>query len=181
MSVLLRVVAFVALAYALGFALFLLGLGHPLEGKKTDAIVVPTGGAGRIDRGLALLEQGQAKRMLVTGVDPTVRPRELAAIYKTTPRRIFDCCVDLGQEAIDTRSNADETAGWVRTNRFRTVRLVTSDWHMARAKLELQNALDSETEIFGDPVRTNARFATLFSEYNKLLIRRVALIAGYHG
>ncbi|HCB77054.1 MAG TPA: hypothetical protein DEP91_12940 [Sphingomonas bacterium] len=178
---LLRVVAFVALAYALGFALFLLGLGHPLEGKKTDAIVVPTGGAGRIDRGLALLEQGQAKRMLVTGVDPTVRPRELAAVYKTTPRRIFDCCVDLGQEAIDTRSNADETAGWVRTNRFRTVRLVTSDWHMARAKLELQNALDSETEIFGDPVRTNARFATLFSEYNKLLIRRVALIAGYRG
>ncbi len=181
MSVLLRVVAFVALAYALGFALFLLGLGHPLEGKKTDAIVVPTGGAGRIDRGLALLEQGQAKRMLVTGVDPTVRPRELAAVYKTTPRRIFDCCVDLGQEAVDTRSNADETDGWVRTNRFRTVRLVTSDWHMARAKLELQNALDSETEIFGDPVRTNARFATLFSEYNKLLIRRVALIAGYRG
>jgi uncharacterized SAM-binding protein YcdF (DUF218 family) len=181
LSVLLRVVAFVALSYALGFALFLLGLGHPLEGQKTDAIVVPTGGAGRIDRGLALLEQGQAKRMLVTGVDPTVRPRELAAIYKTTPRRIFDCCVDLGQEAIDTRSNADETAAWVRANRFRTVRLVTSDWHMARAKLELQNALDSETEIFGDPVRTNARFATLFSEYNKLLIRRVALIAGYHG
>lgn len=181
MSVLLRIVAFVALAYALGFALFLLGLGHPLEAQKTDAIVVPTGGAGRIDRGLELLEAGEAKRMLVTGVDPSVRPRELAAVYKKTPRRIFDCCVDLGQEAIDTRSNADETAGWVRANRFRTVRLVTSDWHMARARLELQNALGDGVEVFGDPVRTNARFATLFSEYNKLLIRRVALIVGYRG
>ncbi|PCD04329.1 hypothetical protein COC42_08635 [Sphingomonas spermidinifaciens] len=178
---LLRIVAFMALAYALGFALFLLGLGHPLEGQRTDAIVVPTGGAGRIDRGLALLEAGKAKRMLVTGVDPSVRPRELAAVYEATPRRVFDCCVDLGQEAIDTRSNADETAAWVRTNRFRTVRLVTSDWHMARAQLELQNALGSEVEIFGDPVRTNARFGMLFSEYNKLLIRRVALIAGYRG
>lgn len=181
MSVLLRILAFVALAYALGFALFLLGLGHPLEGRTTDAIVVPTGGAGRIDRGLALLEARQARRMLVTGVDPSVRPQELAAVYKSTPRRLFDCCVDLGQEAIDTRSNADETAAWVRDHRFRTVRLVTSDWHMARARLELQNALGREVEIVGDPVRTNARFGMLFSEYNKLLIRRIALVAGYRG
>ncbi len=181
MSVLLRITAFAALAYMLGFALFLLGLGHPLEGQKTDGIVVPTGGAGRIDRGLALLQAGEAKRMLVTGVDPSVRPQELAAVYKSTPRRLFDCCVDLGQEAIDTRSNADETAAWVRSQRFRTIRLVTSDWHMARARLELQNALGDEVEIVGDPVRTNARFGVLASEYNKLLIRRIALIVGYRG
>ncbi|HTG39010.1 YdcF family protein [Sphingomonas sp.] len=178
---LLRVIAFALLAYALGFVLFMLNLGRPLNGEVTDAIVVPTGGAGRIDRGLALLEAKQAKRMLVTGVDPTVRPRELAAVYKSTPRRVFDCCVDLGQEAIDTRSNADETAAWVRRYRFRTVRLVTSDWHMARARLELSNALGEEVEILGDGVRTNARFGVLAGEYNKLLIRRAALLLGYRG
>lgn len=178
---LFRVVAFLALAYALGFVLFMLGLGRPLEGRRTDGIVVPTGGAGRIDRGLEILEAGEAKRMLVTGVDPSVRPRELAAVYQQVPRRLFDCCVDLGQEAIDTRSNADETAGWVRRHRFKSVRLVTSDWHMARARLELANALGDEVEIVGDPVRTNARFGMLASEYNKLMIRRAALLLGYRG
>lgn len=178
---LLRILGFVALAYVLGFVLFMLGLGRPLEARTTDAIVVPTGGAGRIDRGLALLGAGQAKRMLVTGVDPSVRPRELAALYPKTPRRLFDCCVDLGQEAIDTRSNGDETAAWVRRHRFRTVRLVTSDWHMARARLELANALGDGVTVLADPVRTNARFGTLASEYNKLLIRRIALLFGYRG
>ncbi|MEZ0496130.1 YdcF family protein [Sphingomonas sp. IW22] len=178
---LLRLIAFVTLAYALGFVVFMLSLGRPVEGKVTDAIVVPTGGAGRIDRGLAILEAGQARRMLVSGVDPTVRPRELAEVYKSTPRRLFDCCVDLGQEAIDTRSNADETAGWVRRYRFKSVRLVTSDWHMARARLELTNALGPDVEIVGDGVRTNARFGVLAGEYNKLLIRRAALLLGYRG
>lgn len=181
MNTLLRIAAFIALAYALGFVLFMLGLGRPLEGRRTDGIVVPTGGAGRIDRGLELLAAGEARRMLVTGVDPSVRPRELAAVYPKAPRRLFACCVDLGQEAIDTRSNADETAGWVRRNRFASVRLVTSDWHMARARLELSNALGETVEIVGDPVRTNARFGMLASEYNKLLIRRAALLLGYRG
>lgn len=180
MKWLLRLIAFLALAYSLGFAMFMLGLGRPLEDRITDAIVVPTGGAGRIDRGLELLEAGRAKRMLVSGVDPSVRVGELAAVYRS-PRRLFDCCVDLGQEAVDTRSNADETASWVRRYHFRSVRLVTSDWHMARARLELANALGAEVEVVGDPVRTNARFSLLVREYNKLLIRRMALLAGYRG
>jgi uncharacterized SAM-binding protein YcdF (DUF218 family) len=176
--VIVRAFSFAALAYALGFVAFLLTLGTPLDDRRTDGIVVPTGGAGRIDRGLELIEAKRADRMLVTGVDPSVRPVELALQYRVPPR-LFDCCIDLGQEAVDTRSNGDETAAWVRANRYRTVRLVTSDWHMARARLELANALGDAVEIVGDPVRTNAPFSTLFAEYNKLLIRRVALWIGY--
>ncbi|UUL82217.1 YdcF family protein [Sphingomonas sp. S1-29] len=176
----LRALSFLALAYALGFVVFMLGLGQPLDDRRTDAIVVPTGGAGRIDRGLALMEDKRADRMLISGVDPSVRPIELALEYRVRPA-LFECCIDLGQEAIDTRSNGDETADWVRKRGYKSVRLVTADWHMARARLELDNALDGAVEVVGDPVRTNARFATLFDEYNKLLIRRVALWVGFAG
>ncbi|TKD51678.1 YdcF family protein [Sphingomonas baiyangensis] len=176
----IRALAFVLLAYALGFVAFLLALGAPLEGTRTDAIVVPTGGPGRIDRGIAILEAGGAERMLVTGVDPRVRPIELALTYRTSPR-LFACCIDLGQEAVDTRSNGDETARWVRDRGYASVRLVTADWHMPRARLELANALGDDVTIIGDPVRTNAGFAVLFSEYNKLVIRRIALLVGYRG
>ena len=167
----------VLLAWALGFAAFMLSLGKPLENRRTDAIVVLTGGSGRIERGLEILREGDARRMLVSGVDPDVKPRELAARHKAD-RKLFTCCIDLGWQAVDTRSNADETAKWVARHKYKSVRLVTSDWHMPRARLELANALDSDVELLGDSVRTHPAFETLFREYHKYLVRRVALLLG---
>lgn len=171
-----RTVLLLVLAWALGFGVFLLTLGKPLDGRKTDAIVVLTGGSGRIARGLDVLRAGDAQRMLVSGVDPDVRPHELAAQFKSD-RGLFACCVDLGHESVDTRSNAEETAEWVREHGYRSVRLVTSDWHMARARMELSHALKG-VEIVGDGVRSRPGYAMLFREYHKLLLRRVALWVG---
>lgn len=174
----LRVLGILVVAYVLGFVLFMLALGRPLDAATvTDAIVVPTGGPGRIDRGLALLGEDAARRMLVSGVGTDVRAADLARTYRV-PRRRFDCCVDLGREAIDTRSNAEETARWVEAHRYRSVRLVTSDWHMPRARLELAHALGGDVELVGDGVPSNPRLSSLVGEYNKFLIRRVALWVG---
>ncbi len=172
-----RIVAVIALAWTLGFALFMLLLGEPAGNIRTDAIVVPTGGAGRIDRGLALLRAHAAKRMLVTGVGPGVRPVDLARANSASPA-IFACCVDLGTDAVDTRSNAAETARWMHDRGYRSVRLVTSDWHMARARMELGAALDDNVTVIGDGVPTEPRLGLLVNEYNKLLLRRVALWLG---
>ncbi|MCW3834859.1 YdcF family protein [Sphingomonas canadensis] len=155
----------------------MLSLGRPLPPGKTDAIVVLTGGPGRIDRGIELMRTRMAKRMLVSGVDRDVRPHELAIAYKAD-RRLFDCCIDLGREARDTRSNASETAAWVRRRGYRSVRLVTSDWHMPRARMELAKLLGGDVAISGDAVRTNPRFATLLYEYHKWLLRGAAILVG---
>ena len=171
-----RLLALIALAWALGFAAFMLLLAEPVEGVRTDAVVVPTGGAGRIERGLVLLERRQARRALITGVAPGVRKVDLAETYGRAP--LIGCCVDLGPEAVDTRSNAEETAAWVRAHGFRSVRLVTSDWHMARARMELGAALDPEVRIVRDGVPSEQRLGLLVNEYNKLLLRRVALWLG---
>ena len=76
-----RFAAFIALVWALGFAWFAIFLPQPLDGRTTDAIVVLTGSGGRIDRGLELMQAGAAKRMLISGVDRSVRPHELAVQY----------------------------------------------------------------------------------------------------
>lgn len=175
----LRLFAALLLAWALGFALFMVSTGRPLEGNPTDAVVVLTGGPGRIDRGLALLRQGTAKRMLVSGVGRQVKPHELSAQYKIEAG-LMRCCIDLGHEAVDTKSNAQETAAWVRKRGYRTVRLVTADWHMPRAELELAAQLGPDVELVGDAVKSGAgpRMATLFKEYHKYLVRRIALWLG---
>ncbi|HEU0066074.1 MAG TPA: YdcF family protein [Sphingomonas sp.] len=173
----IRFASVLAILWALGFAVFMLALPRPLAPNTTDGIVVPTGAAGRIDRGLALLGARQAKRMLVTGVGAGVRPGDLARAYRVSPA-LFACCVDLGAEAVDTRSNAEETANWVRAHRYRSVRLVTSDWHLARAQMELRAALGPGIVVLGDGVAGTPRLATLVNEYNKLVLRRVALWVG---
>ena len=172
-----RLLGLVAVLWCLGFAVFMLLLPRPLEGNTTDAIVVPTGGAGRIDRGIALLQAHQARRMLVTGVAPGVRPIDLAREYRT-PAALFACCIDLGADAVDTRSNGEETAAWVKTHGYRTIRLVTSDWHVPRARMELSAAMGPGVRVLGDGVPSTPRLGTLVNEYNKLILRRVALWLG---
>ena len=172
-----RVLSVGVILWALGFVLYTLLLPAPLEGNTTDAIVVPTGGAGRIDRGLDLLRRHQAKRMLITGVGAGVQAQDLAREYHVDPR-LFACCVDLGRDAVDTRSNAGETATWLRGRHFTSVRLVTSDWHLPRAGMELRHAVDARVVVLGDGVDSSPHLTTLINEYNKLLLRRVLLWVG---
>jgi uncharacterized SAM-binding protein YcdF (DUF218 family) len=175
--VIARLLSGVIIVWALGFALFAVTLPVPASNEATDAIVVLTGGPGRVRHGLSLLAAGRAKRMLVSGVDRRVKPHELAAEYDF-PAQLIDCCVDLGHESVDTRSNAEETAAWVKRRGFRTIRLVTTDWHMPRARYELERMVDPNVEIISDAVVSEPGLVALLKEYNKYLLRRLAAPVG---
>lgn len=175
-----RLLALLALGWTLGFGWFMLALPGPADDRRTDAIVVLTGGAGRLDRGLDLLKAGAAKRLLVTGVGTAVRPIDLARSNRASPA-LFACCVDLGHEAVDTRSNAEETSAWLRAHGYKSVRLVTSDWHLRRATMELEAALDGDVTVLGDGVPGHPKAPLLLAEYNKFLVRRGAIWLGLGG
>jgi uncharacterized SAM-binding protein YcdF (DUF218 family) len=115
--------------------------------------------------------------MLISGVDRSVRPSELAAQYDA-PERLFSCCITLGREAIDTRSNAIETSRWLERRHFKTVRLITTDWHMRRAALELRQAVPGSLTIVYDAVPSRPSLTMLMREYNKYLLRRAAALVG---
>ena len=172
-----RAIAFLMLLYVLGYALFVVALPQPAGDRRTDAVVVLTGGAGRIERGLDTLRRRLAGRMLISGVQRTVRPEELAATHKVDVG-LFRCCIDLGREAIDTRSNADEVARWMERRRFRSMRLITTDWHMPRAEFEIAKRVGGEVSIVTDAVQSNPSLRQLFTEYNKYLLNRVADLIG---
>lgn len=173
-----RFIGGVITLWALGFLWFALFLPQPAEPAPSDAIIVPTGGAGRIERGLELVRQGQSKHLLVTGVDPEVKPREFAAEYKV-PKQTMECCVTLDFAAVDTRSNARESAAWVAQGNYKRLRLVTTDWHMRRAAFELGHALPDDVEVVRDAVPSKPKFDTLFLEYHKLIA--VMLVSPWRG
>jgi|SRR5690606_27380727 len=146
--------------------------------RQTDAIVVLTGGAGRIDRGFELLEADRADRLFISGVYQGVEVSELLRLAQRSPDEMR-CCIELGYEASNTRGNAEETAAWARARDVRSLRLVTAAYHLPRARLELARHLP-EVEIFLEPVsiepwRSDAWWSnrraigTLIQEYVKYL------------
>ena len=163
-----RILSVLFIAWALGFLWFATTLPQPLEDIRTQAVVVPTGSSGRIDRGLELLRDGRAEKLLVTGVDSDVTPAEFAAEYDVEDA-LMDCCITLGFAALDTRGNARETALWLEENGFTTMRLVTADWHMRRAALVIGEKLPANVQVLRDAVHSEADLATLFVEYHKLI------------
>lgn len=108
--------------------------------EPVDAIVVLTGGGGRLEEGLALLGRGNGQRLFVSGVHRGV---ELSELFRLAPdiRPSLSCCVVLGHEAVDTRGNARETAAWVASADISSLRLVTSNYHMSRSLIEFHRAM----------------------------------------
>ena len=175
---LLRGLAFGVLVVVALFVWFVMTLPGPAPlTQRTDAVVVLTGGPGRVARGIEVLQAQAAGRLLISGVDRKVKPRELA-VEVGAPKRLFDCCIDLGFEAVNTRSNADETANWVRRNRYRSVRLITSADHMARARLELEAELGKEVVIVSDAVPRDRSLDKFSREFGKYLLRTGARLVG---
>lgn len=169
-----RILAFPLIAWLLGFIWFAGALPQPAPtGEGTDVIVVLTGGTGRIERGVTLLREGSADRLLVSGVFEQVKPGEFSAQYGLTPQEM-DCCIELGFSALDTRGNARETAEWIRSGGYRSLRLVTSDWHMRRSRNELEQVLPEDVAVVADAVPTEPSLRILFLEYHKWLTSRLA-------
>lgn len=107
-----------------------------------DGIVALTGANSneRIATAVDLLSAGDGKRLLVSGVNREASREDIRAVSNAA-RRLYDCCVDLGFSAVDTVGNARETAEWARTMRFHSLIIVTADYHMPRAMLELRAVL----------------------------------------
>jgi uncharacterized SAM-binding protein YcdF (DUF218 family) len=107
----------------------------------SDGVVALTGASdARITAAMKLMELGKARRMLISGVNPQASRSDIRGVAKAV-QRIYDCCVDLGFEAVDTVGNARETARWVKARGYHSLIVVTSDFHMPRAMLELRAAL----------------------------------------
>jgi uncharacterized SAM-binding protein YcdF (DUF218 family) len=130
---------------------------EPTPDPRADAIVVLTGDEDRIATGVRLMVEGRAHRLLISGVHPTTRmPTELKRRIDgadAARRNVVRCCVDIGHEALNTSGNAEEARRWVRANRFKSVIVVTSGYHMMRSRAEFARILP-EIEVVSYPVRT---------------------------
>jgi uncharacterized SAM-binding protein YcdF (DUF218 family) len=176
------VVAAVTLAAAWGVGLVWYVDQLPSEAstdtRRTDAIVVLTGGAGRLAEGLDLLERGRASRLFVSGVYRGIDVRQLLATTRSGGGALEDR-IDIGN-AVDTNDNARETAVWVRDHNIASIRLVTSAYHMPRSLMEfayrMPNVEIVPAPVFSDRVKQDSWWmwpgtaALIATEFTKFLL-----------
>lgn len=139
----------VAFAFVAGFAAFVSTISKadmPGPPPNADAVVVLTGGAGRVVEGIDLLSAGHAKKLFVSGVDRGVDVAALLTAARRGPAGI-ECCIALGHGADDTAGNAAETARWMAAEGFASLLLVTTDWHMPRSLIEFRRAMPKATIV----------------------------------
>lgn len=136
-----------------GFGLFWASISPVPEQpeQRTDAIVVLTGDADRIDTGVMLLQQGMAKKLFISGVFEGVVLPEIVreSVREASPDL---CCIELGHTARSTFQNAEEVTQWAEKAGMTSLRLVTSDYHMPRSQLVLSRQLPDTITVLLHPV-----------------------------
>jgi uncharacterized SAM-binding protein YcdF (DUF218 family) len=136
------VLAIMLVGILIGFAGFVSQLrgAEVKPAGKADGIVVLTGGSSRVSDAMELLADGYGKRLLISGVHPTNDASDISRSLSDN-QSLLGCCVDLDRSAVNTRSNATETRRWVRERGFKSLIVVTSNYHMPRAIVEMSHAM----------------------------------------
>ena len=158
---------------------------NPEINERTDAIVVLTGGSERIRYAINLLNIGFADKLFISGVNREVKLSELLYYNGYKGQTQLSNRIELGYSAFDTIQNADEIAYWVRSNNIKSIRLVTSNYHIKRAMLEIQHRLPDIKIIPHSVLPINIRIDRwwefkstrdlLISEYNKYLLANIRI------
>ena len=176
--------AVVFVAAAVGFVGFLSQLrGAELKpDRRADGIVVLTGGSSRVSDAMELLAAGYGLRLLISGVHPASGASDISRSLSEN-QSLMNCCVDLDRSAVNTRSNASETRRWARERGFKSLIVVTSNYHMPRVLAEFRHAMP-DVRVVPHPVVTDqvdtgawwwrwSAIKLLVPEYAKYVVARV--------
>jgi uncharacterized SAM-binding protein YcdF (DUF218 family) len=151
--------------------------------QDADGIVALTGGASRIADAIELLASGRGKRLLISGANRATNSNEISRLNPEFDRWVR-CCVDFDR-SLNTLGNAIETRRWAESRGFRSLIVVTSNYHMPRALAEIGHQLPG-VALVPFPVVTDRQRAEpwwasgatarlMLSEYVKYIFARLRM------
>jgi uncharacterized SAM-binding protein YcdF (DUF218 family) len=119
--------------------------------RPTDAIVVLTGGRGRVEEGIRLYRDGQARWLLLSGVDPAVKRSDL---YRERRDEGLADGILLEKTSKTTLENALYARDLLTSRSVHSIQLITSRYHMQRAQLLFRQLLPKGVAIYPYPVES---------------------------
>lgn len=145
----------------------------------TDAVVVLAGGRGRVEEGVRLYREKKGDYLFLIGVDPMVKKQDL---FRERDGENLADRVFLEKASRNTLENALYGRELITRKEIRSIRLITSRYHMKRATLIFRQVLPKDIAIYPHPVDSrNLReewwshggsFRLLFGEFYKYCLFR---------
>ena len=105
------------------------------------AIIVLTGGALRVEKGIEALQDQLGERLFISGVYQSTDVKMLLSLSQNAENHTLIDKIELGHEAMDTSGNADEIAAWVKENHIEHAMIITGAYHMPRSLMEIKHRL----------------------------------------
>lgn len=149
----------------------------------TDAIIVLTGGKGRVEEGIQLFSQDAAHWLIFIGVDPSVSKGDL--LHKQLDSN-FQQRVILEKASRNTLENAIYSRKIIMERNIRTIRLITSRYHLMRSLLLFKEIIPEGVALYPHPVESNnlpdtwwlesGSLRLLLKEYYKYIMYRIFFI-----
>lgn len=184
LRLLTRVLVWLVLLWCAGFVVYLVSVFNavpPNPLPAADGIVALTGGDDRISTALALLQRRAASLLLISGAGKGTYLGDFTADNRNAATMYADA-ITLGHQATTTHQNGQETAIWAKARHVHVLIVVTADYQMARALLEIHRALP-QARLIAYPVRppamraplTGQTLLMLADEYSKYLVVRAGL------
>ncbi len=127
-------------------------LPYAASDRGADAIVVLTGGTGRLDEGLTLLRKGLGGVLILSGVDGSADIDSIfhgKGVSSAERARIV-----LDKASGNTYSNAVEARMFMEANGLTSMTLITSTYHMKRALLIFRRLMPSGVRIEAQAVES---------------------------
>jgi uncharacterized SAM-binding protein YcdF (DUF218 family) len=134
---------------------------------RADAIVVLAGSRGeRLEKGLELVRRDVAPVLVISdGLDPSVPKAN--RLCRQGGRGFQVIC--FRPSPYSTRGEAGAIARLAQRRRWSSVVVITSDYHVTRARLLFERCLSARVQAVGAPYRLRNLPSFLVSEWPKLL------------
>lgn len=112
-----------------------------------NAVVILTGGKGRIKNGIELARKLSCKKILISGVNVRTNLKD---IQKTQLKQTKHegLTIDIGYSAKNTLENSKEALYWCEENSIKSALIVTSDYHIPRTKIEFAKSKNDIKILF---------------------------------
>jgi uncharacterized SAM-binding protein YcdF (DUF218 family) len=116
---------------------------------QADAVVVLTGGKNRAEEGLKLLKSGNARILILSGVN---KDAGLDSIFLNRLTNAERANIILDKESASTYQNAVEVRGVMKKMGLDSMLLITSGYHMVRAEYIFSKIMPDDVRILPCPV-----------------------------
>jgi uncharacterized SAM-binding protein YcdF (DUF218 family) len=152
---------------------------YTFDKEKVDAVIVLSGGLGRVEEGLKLHLAEKGEYLIISGVDKASDMNSIFFLHNPTDFANSEKII-LEKSSVSTFENARNVKKIIELHGIKSIVLITSSYHMKRAGFIFSRVFPDDVKIFYHTVSTeNFNEETWWKDRNSILLLLTEFVKYY--